>query len=94
MNYWRKDYLMCAYSVITVTRNDIEHYELVVGKKIIVVIPAFNEERFIGTVVLKEKKYSDTVIVVDDGSDDDTSEISASDGALVVRHQINQVATV
>ena len=37
-----------------------------------VLIPAYNEERFIGSVVLKALQYSDEVIVVDDGSSDDT----------------------
>ncbi|MFZ2455867.1 MAG: glycosyltransferase [Candidatus Altiarchaeia archaeon] len=38
--------------------------------KILVAIPAFNEETCIGSVVLRSKKYADKVIVVDDGSTD------------------------
>ncbi|MBN1954924.1 MAG: glycosyltransferase family 2 protein [Anaerolineae bacterium] len=60
------------------------------GQDIIVVIPAFNEERFIGSVVLKARKYADQVIVVDDGSSDATGEIATAAGATVVRHPVNQ----
>ena len=40
--------------------------------KITVVIPAFNEEKTIFDVVSDVKKYVDEVIVVDDGSSDNT----------------------
>lgn len=59
-------------------------------KKIVLVIPAYNEERFIGSVVLKARKYADTVLVVDDGSTDMTAEVAAAAGALVVRCEQNQ----
>jgi glycosyltransferase involved in cell wall biosynthesis len=57
---------------------------------IIAVIPAYNEERFIGSVVLKALQYVDIVIVVDDGSLDDTAEIAKNAGAVVVQHQTNR----
>ena len=53
---------------------------------LIAIIPAYNEERFIGSVVLKAKKYVDTVMVIDDGSKDLTAEIAQAAGAVVVRH--------
>lgn len=49
------------------------------------VIPAFNEEIPIGSVVLQAKKYADWVIVVDDGSSDRTSEVAKMAGAEVIR---------
>ncbi len=58
--------------------------------KIIAAIPAYNEERFIGSVVLKTKKYVDEVIVIDDGSTDATAEIAMAAGAEVVKHLRNQ----
>ena len=58
--------------------------------KVIVALPAYNEERFIGTLVLKARKYAVKVIVVDDGSTDSTAEISAMAGAFVIRHPENQ----
>jgi glycosyltransferase involved in cell wall biosynthesis len=53
-------------------------------------IPAYNEQRFIGSVVLQTLQYADTVIVVDDGSTDDTAQIAKAAGAQVVRHPHNQ----
>lgn len=58
--------------------------------KIVAVIPAYNEERFIGSVVLKARKYGDAVIVVDDGSSDATAEVAEAAGAIVVRHGANR----
>lgn len=58
--------------------------------EVVAIIPAYNEERFIGSVVLKARKYVDAVIVVDDGSTDSTGEIAEAAGALVIRHAHNQ----
>ncbi len=58
--------------------------------KILAAIPCYNEERFIGSVILKVKEYVDQVIVVDDGSNDATSEIAEAAGALVERHKVNR----
>ena len=44
--------------------------------KIIVIIPAFNEQAAIGEVVERSLRYADDVLVIDDGSADDTSEIA------------------
>lgn len=51
----------------------------------IALIPAYNEERFIGSVVLKALRYVDLVIVVDDGSADETANIAEAAGAQVIR---------
>lgn len=58
--------------------------------RVIAAMPAFNEERYIGTMVLKARKYADEVIVVDDGSADGTAEISRLAGAMVIKHSWNQ----
>ncbi|MCU0490678.1 MAG: glycosyltransferase family 2 protein [Chloroflexaceae bacterium] len=58
--------------------------------QVIALIPAFNEERFIGSLVLAVRAHVDLVIVVDDGSRDQTTEIAQQAGALVIRHQVNQ----
>jgi len=60
------------------------------SRPIVAVIPAYNEERYIGSVVLKTRKQVDTVIVVDDGSTDLTAEIAEAAGAVVVRHEVKQ----
>jgi glycosyltransferase involved in cell wall biosynthesis len=57
---------------------------------IVAAIPCFNEERCIGSVVLKTRKYVDQVIVIDDGSTDASAEIAASAGAAVFRHDCNR----
>ncbi len=57
--------------------------------KIIAGIPAFNEETYIGTVVLKTRQYVDEVIVVDDGSSDQTATVAWLAGATVVQHPQN-----
>lgn len=54
-----------------------------------IVIPAFNEENTIGTLVRECRNYG-VPIVVDDGSSDRTSAVSHSEGADVVIHEINR----
>jgi glycosyltransferase involved in cell wall biosynthesis len=54
------------------------------------VIAAYNEDRFIGSVVLKTQHYVDRVIVVDDGSTDDTARIAEEAGAFVICHDTNR----
>jgi glycosyltransferase involved in cell wall biosynthesis len=55
----------------------------------LIVIPCFNEEITIGSVILKSKKYSKNVLVVDDGSKDGTSDIARKAGAHVIIHPRN-----
>lgn len=57
---------------------------------VVVIIPAYNEERFIGSVVLKARRHAGTVIVVDDGSRDATADIAEAAGAHVIRHETNR----
>ena len=56
----------------------------------LVAIPAYNESATIGDVVTESSPYADEVLVVDDGSDDDTSEQAAAVGATVVEHETNR----
>jgi len=57
---------------------------------IVAILPAFNEEVSIGSVVLLTKQYADRVIVVDDGSRDRTAEVAELAGAEVIRHPENR----
>ncbi|AEB11482.1 glycosyl transferase family 2 [Marinithermus hydrothermalis DSM 14884] len=57
---------------------------------VVAVIPAYNEERFIASVVIKTRGYASHVIVVDDGSTDRTAELAEVSGARVVRLEKNQ----
>jgi glycosyltransferase involved in cell wall biosynthesis len=59
-------------------------------QSVIAIIPAFNEARYIGSVVLKTLDFADAVIVVDDGSRDGTADIAERAGARVVRHGRNR----
>jgi glycosyltransferase involved in cell wall biosynthesis len=56
---------------------------------LIVIIPAHNEDRFIGSVVLKARCHAADVVVVDDGSTDATASVAQAAGARVVRHERN-----
>jgi glycosyltransferase involved in cell wall biosynthesis len=56
----------------------------------IIVIPAYNEERTIAEVVRSATSYADKVIVVDDGSGDQTGPLAKQNGALVIRHAVNR----
>lgn len=54
--------------------------------KIIAVIPAYNEAKFIENVVSRTKKYVDMVVVSDDRSTDDTIKLAENAGAYVVKN--------
>jgi hypothetical protein len=53
-------------------------------------IPTYNEESTIGTVVADVRQYVDEVIVVDDGSSDDTVAVAEQAGATVIEHGTNR----
>ena len=56
---------------------------------LVAVIPSYNEEKNIRSVVEKVKKYTDKVIVVDDGSTDKTSVEAEKAGAIVYKNVKN-----
>jgi glycosyltransferase involved in cell wall biosynthesis len=58
--------------------------------KTIAIIPAYNEEIGIGSIILNVQRYVDHVLVVDDGSNDSTADIAELAGAEVIRHHQNQ----
>ncbi|MDH4269375.1 MAG: glycosyltransferase family 2 protein, partial [Dehalococcoidia bacterium] len=53
-------------------------------------IPAYNEARYVGSIVLQARQYVNEVIVVDDGSTDNTVKVAELAGATVVRHDENK----
>jgi len=57
--------------------------------QILVVIPCYNEEVSIGSVVLRSLTYAGHVVVIDDGSHDKTADIARRAGAMVIRHDAN-----
>ncbi|MHB1041652.1 MAG: glycosyltransferase family 2 protein [Eubacteriales bacterium] len=58
-------------------------------RKTVAIIPAFNEEKTIKKIVSAAGRYVDEVIVVDDGSKDNTARLALSAGAYVHRHSKN-----
>jgi glycosyltransferase involved in cell wall biosynthesis len=56
---------------------------------LLVVIPAFNEEPSIASVVRAVRNHGFDVLVVDDGSNDETARVSEQSGARVVRLPFN-----
>ena len=53
-------------------------------------IPAYNEEKNIGSIIVKLKKLANTIIICADGSTDSTAEIAKGLGAIVISHSKNQ----
>lgn len=60
------------------------------GKKIGLVIPAFNEEENIGGVLKRIPSFIDQILVVNDGSVDQTEIVAKENGAEVFNHKKNK----
>ena len=60
------------------------------NKRVLAIIPCFNEEATIGSVVLKAKRYVDEIVVIDDGSSDNTKRVAEEAGAIVISHDTNK----
>lgn len=60
------------------------------GISITVVIPAYNEEKTIGGIVEELKQHGYDVLVIDDGSVDNTTKVAKEAGAKVIRHSTNR----
>jgi glycosyltransferase involved in cell wall biosynthesis len=65
-------------------------------KKPAILIPAYNEGKYIKDVILECCRYNNDIIVVDDGSTDNTSEILKSikdlsgTEVIIIAHEVNQ----
>jgi len=60
------------------------------NEQVLVIIPAFNEAERIGAVVAKVRDMGCKVLVVDDGSSDDTAAAARAAGAEVFAHAENR----
>tara|TARA_B110001452_G_scaffold251450_1_gene240526 strand:+ start:435 stop:1088 length:654 start_codon:yes stop_codon:yes gene_type:complete len=58
------------------------------NKGLLIIIPAFNEERTLNKMIREVKTYGQ-VLVVDDGSSDKTRSIALKSGAIVLSHKKN-----
>lgn len=57
-------------------------------KELLIIIPALNEEKTIKKIIQKTKIFGD-VLVVNDGSIDETKKIAKKNGVMVISHKIN-----
>lgn len=62
-------------------------------KRVICIIPAYNEEKNIGKVIQKCQKYVLRIIVVDDGSNDNTLQVAQSMNVITVQNKQNKGKT-
>lgn len=61
------------------------------SKNIWILIPAYNEERVIADVITEIKAAGyQNIVVVDDGSNDQTYEVAKKTGVTVLRHRLNR----
>jgi len=60
-----------------------------IEQKIVVIIPALNEEQTIARVIQGVKGYVDEVILIDDGSTDNTAGLAKREGAVVLSNKEN-----
>jgi len=60
--------------------------------KVLVAVPAFNEQRFLASLLFDILSFvtSDDIVVIDDGSTDDTAKTAQSAGVHCIRHSKNQ----
>ncbi len=58
--------------------------------KTIAIIPAFNEESTIGDVIKATSRFVDEILVINDGSTDNTSDIARNAGATVIDNIVNR----
>jgi glycosyltransferase involved in cell wall biosynthesis len=76
-------------SILYATQDEIEVDVIMSADTILGLIPAWNEAAFIGPVVAAARERI-PVLVVDDGSGDETPIIAEESGATVVRHPENR----
>lgn len=63
------------------------------GKKIAIVIPAYNEEKFVSKVIRDIPSFVDIIVVIDDASQDSTYQFVKNVGdsrVILLRNEVNQ----
>lgn len=57
--------------------------------KIYIVVPAYNESHYIGRFLVKLTSVTKNIVVIDDGSSDDTTKVAKKSGVKVLTHMTN-----
>ena len=60
------------------------------SQKVAAVIPCLNDGKTLGPILGRIKKAVDEIIVIDDGSSDNTSSLVKSSGCILIRHKLTQ----
>ncbi|HIE28002.1 TPA: glycosyltransferase family 2 protein [Candidatus Poribacteria bacterium] len=68
---------------------DKEVPQRLVTMKICLLLPAYNEAKTIGCIIKKARAYIESIIVIDDGSTDETVQVAREHGVVVLQHKIN-----
>ena len=77
-------------NMVDSSEYNVNKKKLSVGcKGVIAILPAFNEEISIGSMILHAREHAEMVLVVDDGSSDRTAELARFAGAEVICHPKN-----
>ena len=58
-------------------------------KSLVICVPAYNEEKNIAKLIIDLKKFSNKIIVIDDGSSDYTGKIVKELGITLIQHEKN-----
>jgi glycosyltransferase involved in cell wall biosynthesis len=79
--------VIIAFLLAGIKTNKPKKYQ-----KVSVIIPAYNEEDTVATVidVVKSVSFVDEIIVVNDGSSDNTEQEALNAGARVINHETNK----
>ena len=83
--YWF--FVIIAFLLASIKTEKLKKYQ-----KVSVIIPAFNEEDTVAQVVevIKKVSFIDEIIVVNDGSSDNTESQAIKAGARVINHDFNK----
>jgi dolichol-phosphate mannosyltransferase len=60
------------------------------GQRVLVGIPVYNEEKYVARVLDEVRRFAANVLVIDDGSTDDTPRLLAQQPVEVIRHAENR----